>query len=203
MSGKWHLDKEPTDFGFQRYFGHLSGATNSFEGNDSFRLNGKKWPVPEKGFYTTTAKVDYALEFLQEARAAEKPWFLYLAFNAPHAPLQPLKADYEKYLDRYQVGWDVINAERAAKQDKLALFGEAVTPSERPGHLPAWESLTPEIKDWEARRMAELAALIDRVDQEMGRLVKDLEKSGELENTLILFVNDNGACPYDRTSRGR
>ena len=95
MTGKWHLDKEPTDFGFQRYFGHLSGATNYFHGDKTFRLNGQPFNVPEQGFYTTIANVDHALKFIAEARAAKKPWFHYIAFNAPHAPLQPLEQDFK------------------------------------------------------------------------------------------------------------
>ena len=83
MAGKWHLDKEPTDFGFQRYFGHLSGATNYYKGDKTFRLNGAPWTVPAQGFYNTVANVDHALRFLGEARETRKPWFLYVAFNAP------------------------------------------------------------------------------------------------------------------------
>ncbi|MGB0656017.1 MAG: sulfatase-like hydrolase/transferase, partial [Pirellulales bacterium] len=94
MTGKWHLDREPTDFGFDRYFGHLSGACNFFKGDNSFRLNGEKWSVPpflnDKTFYTTVADVDFALDFLGEARETEKPFYLYVAFNAPHAPLHAL-----------------------------------------------------------------------------------------------------------------
>ena len=90
MSGKWHLKKEPTDFGFDRYFGHLSGACNFFKGDNTFRLNGKPWKVPDTGFYTTVAKVDHALKFLEESRKADDPFYLYLAFNAPHAPLHAL-----------------------------------------------------------------------------------------------------------------
>lgn len=203
MAGKWHLDKQPTDFGFQRYFGHLSGATSYYQGDDTFRLNGQPWKVPEKGFYTTVANVDYALKFLGEAREAKKPWFLYLAFNAPHSPLQPLEADYKKYLGKYDVGWDVIRAARVEKQKQLGLFDKSVEPSPRPDHVPAWDSLSPEMRSWEARRMAAYAALIDRVDQELGRVISDLKKNGELDNTLILFFSDNGACPYDRRSVGR
>ncbi len=203
MTGKWHLDRQPTDFGFQRYFGHLSGATNYYRGNDSFRLNGEPWKVPAQGFYTTVANVDYALRFLGEARAAKQPWFLYVAFNAPHAPLQPLEADYKKYLGRYDRGWDEMRAERVAKQSRTGLFGGELTPSPRPDHIPAWATLPPETRAWEGRRMAAYAGLIDRVDQELGRLVGDLERAGELDNTLILFCSDNGACPYDRRSTGR
>ncbi len=202
MTGKWHLSKQPTDFGFQRYFGHLSGACNYYKGDKSFRLNGQPWQVPEEGFYTTTANVDHALTFLGEARAANQPWFLYIAFNAPHAPLQPLEADYKKYLGRYDEGWDVVRERRLAKQNRLGLFGREVTASARPEHIPAWNDLKPEIRDWESRRMTAYAALIDRVDQELGRLFADLEAKGELDNTLILFFSDNGACPYDRLSSG-
>ncbi len=200
MVGKWHLDREPTDFGFQRYFGHLSGATSYYKGDKTFRLNGAPWTVPERGFYTTVANVDHALTFLGDARATKQPWFLYVAFNAPHAPLQPLEADYRRYLGKYDAGWDTIRAARVAKQDALGLFGRKVEPSPRPEHIQAWTTLAPEIRRWESRRMAASAALIDRVDQEIGRLVADLKAKGDFENTLILFVSDNGACPYDRRS---
>jgi len=203
MTGKWHLDKEPTDFGFQKFFGHLSGATNYFSGDNTFRLNAAKWEVPKEGFYTTTANVDYGLRFIAEAREEKKPWFLYIAFNAPHAPLQPLKEDYEKYRHRYEGGWDGMNASRFAKQKEVGLLPADTKPSPRPDHIPAWNSLTPEIRDWESRRMAAYAALIDRVDRETGRIIADLEKSGELDNTLIVFLSDNGACPYDRNNIGK
>ena len=203
MAGKWHLDQQPTNFGFQRYFGHLSGATSYYKGDSTFRLNGQPWTVPDKGFYTTVANVDYALRFLAEAREAKKPWFLYLAFNAPHGPLQPLEADYKKYLGRYTAGWDVMRAARVAKQKQLGLFGKDVEASPRPDHIPAWDSLPQATRDWEARRMAAYAALIDRVDHELGRLIADLARTGELDNTLILFFSDNGACPYDRRTVGR
>jgi arylsulfatase A-like enzyme len=200
MSGKWHLDREPTDFGFHRFFGHLSGSTNYYAGDNTFCLNGKPWSVPEKDFYTTVANVDHALHFLDEARATKKPWFLYVAFNAPHAPLQPLEVDFKKYLGRYDVGWDEIRTVRLEKQKQLGLFGREITASNRPEHIPAWEKLGPAIRSWEARRMAAYAALIDRVDQEIGRLVSNLSAKGELENTIIVFLSDNGACPYDRKS---
>ena len=203
MAGKWHLDKQPTDFGFDRYFGHLSGATNYYKGDNTFRLNGQPWQVPESGFYTTVANVDHALTFLADARETKKPWFLYLAFNAPHSPLQPLEADYKRYLGKYDVGWDVMRAARVAKQKSLNLFGKDLDASPRPDHIPAWESMTEEMRHWEARRMAAYAALIDRVDQEIGRLVADLKAKGEFDNTLIMFFSDNGACPYDRKNVGK
>ena len=198
MSGKWHLDKEPTDFGFERYFGHLSGVCNFFTGDKTFRLNGKSWSVPKKGFYTTVAKIDFALKFLQEAREAEKPFYLYVAFNAPHAPLHALPEDYKKYEGRYDQGWDKMRDARIAKLKQQGLVPSDMRESARPQHVRAWDQLVPWQRDYEINRMQTLAAMIDRVDQEIGRLVEDLRRHGELDNTLILFVSDNGACPYDR-----
>lgn len=198
MTGKWHLKKQPTDFGFDRYFGHLSGACNFFKGDNTFRLNGKPWKVPSTGFYTTVAKVDYALDFLEEARERDRPWYLNVAFNAPHAPLHALPEDYAKYEGRYTEGWDKIRNARIEKQKKLGLLPADLKPSPRPHHVRAWEDLVPWQKEHEINRMRTLAAMIDRLDQEIGRLIADLKKHGELENTFILFVSDNGACPFDR-----
>jgi len=198
MTGKWHLSQEPTDFGFDRYFGHLSGATNYYLGDKTFRLNGKPFTVPDKGFYTTIANVDHAIDFLGEARAAKKPWFLYVAFNAPHAPIQPLEQDYKKYLGRYDAGWDVIRAARVAKQKQIGLLPADTMESPRPDHIPEWSKLSDEQKANESRHMAGYAGLIDRIDQEMGRLIANVTSAGELENTLIVFVSDNGACPFGR-----
>ena len=192
MTGKWHLQKEPTDFGFDRYFGHLSGACNFFKGDKTFRLNGQPWQVPDSGFYTTVADVDYALKFLAEARAAKRPWYLYIAFNAPHAPLHALPEDYAKYKGRYDAGWDVVRAARAVRQKELGLLPKSLRPSPRPKHIPAWKDMERWRQKYEANKM------IDRVDQEVGRLIDDLNAHDEFNNTLILFVSDNGACPYDR-----
>ena len=203
MVGKWHLAKEPTDFGFERYFGHLSGSCNYYRGDKTFRLDGKPWTVPADNFYTTVANVDFGLQFLADARREDKPWYLYVAFNAPHEPLQPLESDYKKYAGRFGAGWDVMRSARVDAQRQLDLFGRGVTPSPRPDHVPAWSALTDDQRDWESRRMSAIAAMIDRVDQEIGRLVADLKSNDEFDNTLILFVSDNGACPYDRFNRDR
>ncbi len=198
MTGKWHLKNEPTDFGFHRYFGHLSGACNFFSGDNTFRLNGQPWKVPRDNFYTTVANVDFALGFLNEARETRQPWYLYVAFNAPHAPLHALPEDYARYKGRYDQGWDVVRDARIAKQKAVGLFDKELQPSPRPEHIPAWTDMLDWQKAYEASRMTTLAAMIDRLDQEVGRLVDDLKQHGELENTMILFVSDNGACPYDR-----
>lgn len=206
MVGKWHLDKQPTDFGFDRYWGHLSGATNFFTGDDTFRLNGQKWNVPKtlngNPFYTTTAIMDFGLEFLDEAKNSGKPFLLYTAFNAPHYPLQAPKDQVEKYQGRYDLGWDKLRAQRHAKQLKIGLVDKKWDLSPRSDHNPAWASLSPKEKSWEADRMEVFAAMVDVVDQNVGRLVDYLKQNNLFDNTLILFCADNGACPFERT-KGR
>lgn len=200
MTGKWHLQQEPTDRGFDRYWGHLSGATNFFTGDKTFRLNGERWQVPEKDFYVTTANADFAKRFIDEAARTDRPLFLYMAFNAPHYPLHCLEEDYRLYEDTYRVGWDAIRAQRQARQRALGLFGDNhPVPAPRPEHVAPWDSLTDDEKEWESQRMAAYAAMIHRVDIELGRVLDHLDDKGMLQNTLVLFVSDNGACPFDRT----
>ena len=206
MVGKWHLSKQPTDFGFQRYWGHLSGATNFFTGDNTFRLNGEVWKVPEtlngRPFYTTHANIDFALEFLEEAVGKKGPFFLYTAFNAPHYPLQAPEKDVRKYEGRYDGGWDKLRVTRHRKQLESGLLPAKWKLSPRPDHVPAWDSLSKEDRQWEADRMEVFAAMVDVVDRNVGRLVEFLKAKGVLDNTLILFCADNGACPFERT-RGR
>ena len=199
MTGKWHLKREPTDFGFDRYFGHLSGACNYFKGDNTFRLNGEAWQVPERGFLHDRRRCRLRLAVPGRSPSdTDKPWYLYVAFNAPHAPLHALPEDYAKYKGRYDEGWDVVRAARVAKQKRIGLLPSDLKESPRPEHIPAWEAMEPWRQKYEANRMTTLAAMIDRIDQEVGRLVADLRSHNELDNTLILFVSDNGACPYDR-----
>ncbi len=206
MVGKWHLSRQPTDFGFQRYWGHLSGATNFFTGDRTFRLNGELWDVTEtlngRRFYTTHAITDFALEFLEEATAGNKPFLLYVAFNAPHYPLQAPKKAVQKYDGRYDDGWDKLRVGRHHRQRKSGLLPAKWKLSPRPDHVPAWDSLSEEEHRWEADRMEVFAAMVDVVDQNVGRLVGFLKEAAILDNTLILFCSDNGACPFERT-RGR
>ena len=206
MVGKWHLSKQPTDFGFERYWGHLSGATNFFTGDDTFRLNGEPWKVPEtlngKPFYTTHAITDFALAFIDEATKTDKPFLLYTAFNAPHYPLQAPEDEVAKYDGRYDAGWDALRKSRHQKQVDSGLLPRKWKLSPRPGHIPAWKSLSGDERQWEADRMEVFAAMVDVLDQNVGRLVRHLKEKGVYENTLILFCSDNGACPFERT-RGK
>ena len=206
MVGKWHLNKQPTDFGFQRYWGHLSGATNFFTGDDTFRLNGKKWEVPPtlngRPFYTTRAITDFGLDFLEEATSRDNPFLLYVAFNAPHYPLQAPEEAVRRYDGRYDHGWDELRVLRHRRQLGMGLLPPHWKLSPRPDHVPAWNSLGQEERRWEADRMEVFAAMVDVLDQNVGRLVAFLKERDIFDNTLILFCSDNGACPFERT-RGR
>ena len=202
MAGKWHLDQEPTDRGFMRYWGHLSGATMYFTGDDTFRLNGKPWAEFDEDFYTTDANVDFAMQFIEEALDADRPFFQYIAFNAPHYPLQAKEKDVLKYKGRYAVGWDELRQRRYARQVELGLMEPAHKLSPRPDYIPAWVQLTADEQAWEEARMEVFAAMVDSVDQNIGRLVQFLKKKGVYDNTLILLCSDNGACPFERT-RGK
>ncbi len=208
MVGKWHLSGQPTDFGFHRYWGHLSGATNFFTGDDTFRLDGSSWEVPEtlngKPFYTTTAAVDFAIDFLDDHFASDNktPFLLYTAFNAPHYPLQAPEEAVRKYEGRYDEGWDRLRETRHRRQLASGLLPEKWKLSPRPDHIPAWNDLSEEDRRWEADRMEVFAAMVDLLDQNVGRLVDYLKAKGIYDNTLILFCSDNGACPFERT-RGR
>lgn len=202
MAGKWHLKDEPTDHGFERYFGHLSGATNFFTGDGTFRLNGEKWEVPAEGFYTTDANTEFAKGFVDEAAESGKPMFLYMAYNAPHYPLHAPEAEVMKYRGKYQKGWDELRKERHARQIAMGVVEEKWGLSPRPEHVKAWDELGAEEQDWEDFRMAAYAGMVDRLDQKLGDLVAHLKVRGMWENTLFLFCSDNGACPFERT-RGK
>ncbi len=205
MVGKWHLHREPTDRGFKRYFGHLSGATNFFTGDNTFRLNGEVFTDFPEGFYCTDAFVDYSKRFVQamldenDTEGTEDPFFLYLAFNAPHYPLHVREEEFRKYDGRYADGWDAVRAKRYEKQLELGVVDPDWQLSKRPDLVPEWSSMTTEQQDIDQRKMAAFAGMVDRVDQKIGELRAFLEEKGEWDNTLLLFCSDNGACPFDRT----
>lgn len=212
MSGKWHLSGNPVEFGFQHYWGHLSGATNFFTGDNTFHLGAEKWKVParlnDKPFYVTNAITDFAINFIDEMvpgkteGASENPFLLYVAYNAPHYPLQAPEEEVAKYKGVYDAGWDELRMKRYLRQLESGLFPREFKLSPRPRHVPAWKSLSAKDKKWEARRMEVFAAMVDVVDQNIGRLISHLKKKGVWENTLFLFCSDNGACPFERT-RGK
>lgn len=208
ISGKWHLGTpDPTQNGFEEFYGTMVSAKRFFDPDHLIRLpKGRQARQYAKGkFYATDAVTDHAIDFLKIARETpQKPWFLYLAYNAPHFPLHAPPAEIAKYANRYHIGWDRLREERLRKMKQLGIVSPDTKLSKRShwrnygetkiGVNPAWNTLSEDRRKDLARRMAIHAAMIDRLDQQIGRVVKDLKTAGEFENTLIVFTSDNGAC---------
>ena len=212
MSGKWHLGDYPEHWpkqrGFDRYFGLISGATSYFELLPEpgrirrMALEDTPW-APEPGsFYATDAYTDYAVGAVEEHRRAhpDQPFFLYLAYTAPHFPLHALPEDIQKYAHRYDAGWDALRAERYERMRLLNVIGDRHANAPRPSTVPAWTTTADTAG--EARRMAVYAAMVDRMDQGIGRLLAALERTGAADNTLVLFLSDNGGTAEDVGGRG-
>ncbi|HJZ59302.1 MAG TPA: arylsulfatase [Gemmataceae bacterium] len=213
LVGKWHLSggpktPRPTDRGFDEFYGMIGGFNSCFQEDPFYtRLPAgrPKRAYPKDGFYSTDVFGDYALDFLALTRRQHKPFFQYLAFNAPHFPLHAKPEDIRKYADTYTAGWDVLRRKRHARQLELGVLlkGTPLSPRSpyttradflRCGENPAWDALPPDRRADLARRMAVYAAMVECMDRNVGRVVNDLRKAGDLDNTLILFLSDNGAC---------
>ncbi len=212
MVGKWHLGgpkrPSPTDRGFDEFYGMIGGFNSCFQEDPFYtRLPAgrSKRVYPKDAFYSTDAFGDYSIDFLTEARKQKKPFFQYLAFNAPHFPLHAKPDDIAEYADTYAKGWDKLREERHARQLELGLFpkGTPLSPRSpfttrrdfhRTGENPAWDTLPADRRADLARRMAVYAAMVTCMDRAIGRVVDDLKAHGQLDDTLILFLSDNGAC---------
>lgn len=199
MTGKWHLGADrkacwPLQRGFDRYYGGISGAFNYFKpGGNRGITRGNEVVATDESFYATDTFTDVACEFISDARERDdRPFFLYLAYNAPHWPLNAKWEDYQKYRGKYKDGWEALMATRLAKQKALGLFATDVVPAPHVG--PAWDDLTDQQRDDLDAIMAAYAACIDSIDQNIGKLTKHLKSLGEHDDTLIFFLSDNGAC---------
>ena len=213
-SGKWHIDGKILPAGFDRSL-NMRNQGNFFSSRGNFIDDMPVKPADEKpGYYATTATADHAIDCLREhaAEYADRPFFHYIAFIAPHFPLHALPEDIAKYRDRYLAGWDVMREERCARQVKLGIHDTVLSKLEPtvgpPYHFPdsleklgpgevnrpfPWSELTDEQRRFQATKMAIHAAMIDRMDQEIGRVIKQLRTMKAFKNTLILFASDNGA----------
>ena len=211
--GKWHVgtaSAAPDARGFDEFYGFAAGAAiNCWNPESMNRLpEGRtKRSYPKDKFYATDAITDHALDFIADSRKNSNPFLLYLAYNAPHFPLHAPKADTDRYMPIYEKGWDVIRKERFEKMKKLGLIEpdaemsprELAPPHRNAGEYggkpnPAWDSLSVDRRLDLARRMAIYAAMIEIIDRNIGRILDDLKAAGEMENTLIMFMSDNGAC---------
>ncbi|MDB6121379.1 MAG: arylsulfatase [Pedosphaera sp.] len=215
MVGKWHLGHGvgPIARGFEEFYGMLDGFNSCWQESPYYsRLpaaHAKREYAPGK-FYSTDVFADYALDFIDDAgKTPGKPWFMYLAFNAPHFPLHAYPEDIAKYEQAYAQGWDKIREQRLVRQKELGLVSKNLTLTPRsdiPANRfntqtgwadktnPAWGSLPEDRRKDLARRMAVYAAMVDRLDQAVGRVVGHLKETSQIKNTLIVFLSDNGAC---------
>lgn len=228
MSGKWHvsntivqknpkdqlawlnhkkdfgdfspLDQYPTNRGFDRFFGTIWGVVDFF---DPFSLVSGTTPIKDvpPDYYHTDAINDTAVAYINSFQKTDKPFFMYVAENAPHWPLQAKPEDIEKYKDIYKAGWDAIREARYKKMVGLGLIDPETTklPANNKGEV-SWEN-NPD-KEFDARAMAVHAAMIDRMDRGIGRIIDALRKTGRLDNTLIVFLSDNGASPENCAAYG-
>ena len=205
--GKWHVaetplrpdqvkheefapkNNYPINRGFQDCYGTIYGVVDYF---DPFSLIYGDQPVDTvpKDYYSTIALGDTAVSFVNKYAQSDKPFFMYLAFHSPHWPLHALPQDIEKYKDTYKCGWEKIREERYNRQKRMKLFGDIDNFLSPRQFEDSWED-NPD-KEWDARAMAVHAAMVDRMDQSIGLLLKALEKNGQIDNTLILFMSDNG-----------
>ena len=204
--GKWHLapmwetsssgpyDNWPLGRGFERYYGFLDGSTNHYFPElvqDNRRID----PPGTPGYHLTEDLVDHAIQFVRDQQSAtpEKPFFLYLAFGAPHAPHHAPKAYIEKYKGMYDKGWDAIRVERFERMKRMGVIpaGAALAPR-NPG-VKAWDTLGPDEKRLFARFQEVYSGFIEHTDHELGRFLDYLQSLGKLDNTFVVLMSDNGA----------
>lgn len=196
MVGKWHLGNAPgrwpTDRGFDRFYGSPTAPGNYFRNEPTrppLQLDGQPVTTGD-GWYATDAFTDYAIRFLRE-HDARMPFFLYVAYTAPHWPLQAKPADIAKYHGKYRHGWDEWRLRRHERMISLGLFDAKIRLSERDADSIPWAD--EDQQDEMELRMAVHAAMVDSMDQNVGRLLTALDELGVAENTLIIFLSDNGA----------
>jgi arylsulfatase len=199
MSGKWHVGENrphwPTDRGFEKYFGLISGACNYFRLDPArqMALDDKPWTPPSDGsFYMTDAIADHAVEFLDRHGRGPQPFLLYSAFTAPHYPLHARPDDIARYEGKYMMGWDALRKERHQRMIEMGIVDKRWPLTPRDAEAPAWDAVTDK-KAWD-RRMAVYAAQIHRLDYGIGRILQKLREIGAEDNTLVLFLADNGGC---------
>ena len=209
MTGKWHLGTEPKQSPIARGFDRFYGTRNFIDSyftvlehcpvflDDKIVLPGTETPVnhlrPDQEWYTTDVFTDYALHFMDEAftKHADQPIFLYVAHNAPHFPLHAREEDTKKYRGKFRdIGWDKLRAERYRRMVQMGLIKKDWPLS--PSDVPQWETYDAKLRDELDLKMALYSAIIDRMDQNIGRIIAKLKNAGRLDNTLFLFMVDNG-----------
>ena len=210
MAGKWHLGEKPGMWpaarGFERDLSVLDGAGSHWrdmQGLNPARpkltitRNGKKISELPEGYFSSKDFTDFIINSIEEHRNDDKPFFAYLAYQAPHGPLAVPDDWRDKGKARYDKGYDEVRKERLARQQQLGLVREDAVGFPRLPNIPAWDELTNEHRQEMARKMELYAAMVENMDHHIGRLLNYLKQIGELDNTLIIFFSDNGAAGED------
>lgn len=212
MSGKWHVGKDslswPNQRGFDKFYGILGGASDYFDvkplpfGNSPYPValiknNVRQYPK-DNSYYFTDEIGNNAVQFLDEQNketkaGAAKPFFLYVAFTAPHWPLQALPEDIAKYKGKYDLGWDSLRVERLKRQKELGILTENQSIAQHDPDVPSWNKLTYDEKQFWKAKMEVYAAMVDRMDQNVGKILDKLNELKKDKNTLVIFLSDNGA----------
>ena len=205
MSGKWHLggteELSPAARGFDKSIALLVGGASHFDKRGlnanvdpaQYREDGKRVPLPKDFKYSTDFYTDRMIGYLEDSKDSDKPFFGYLAYTAPHWPLHARPEDMVKYTGRYDAGWKALQRERFERMKAMGLIPQTAILPEIATDFPAWETLSQQERAYEAKRMEIFAAMVDRLDQKVGDLIAYLKDSGQYENTIILFMSDNGA----------
>ena len=202
MSGKWHVNNKDQSFPWQRGFDHvlMLGNGSYFDQGDynggkqiPYFVDGKPYPLEAGKYYQTDVITDHAVNFLNDEAKKDKPFFLYLAYTAPHWPLHALPEDIAKYKGKYDIGWDELRKQRYARQQELGIVDAKTPMSTKEADIYDWSRLSYDQKTQWAAKMEVFAAMVDRMDQGIGKLLDKLKAEGQAENTLIVFISDNGA----------
>jgi len=218
MSGKWHVGEDeahwPMKRGFESYYGLISGAMNYFDISKTkapgvvrrFARDDRTHTPGHEGFYITDAITDNAIRMLQDACRKERPFFQYVAYTAPHWPLHALPEDIERYRGTYRKGWDTLREERYARLLQMGMLDSRWKLSPRDKEAQPWTEI-PNPMEMDLK-MAVYAGQIDRMDQGIGRILDELDNQDKADNTLVLFLSDNGGCHeggpwgFDRRKNG-
>ncbi|HEU0123454.1 MAG TPA: arylsulfatase [Bryobacteraceae bacterium] len=205
MCGKWHVTPQTADShnwplqrGFEKFYGTIAGAGSFWDPNTLTRDN-TPIKADRQDFYYTDELGSQAANYIGELAGGEAPFFLYLAFTAPHWPMHAREETIAKYKDRYRAGWDAIRSERHARQKKLGVVDAKWELSPRAPEVPKWEDVPD--KEWQIRRMAVYAAMVDHLDQNLAKVVAKLKEKNQLDNTLVFFLADNGGCAEGMAGR--
>lgn len=206
MVGKWHLGYRPQEWpaarGFDRSFALIEGAMNYYGhgiqhtrkiGDPPMALDDKPFVPPRDGFFATDAFTDQAVRYLREEKGGS-PFFLYLAYNAPHWPLHAHPEDIAKYQGKFAEGWDKLADRRLARLKELGIVLPTAERTPRPSEVPAWESLRPDQQAFWAERFAVYAAQVEELDRGIGQVLAALREGGHADNTLVVFLSDNGGA---------